>query len=208
MSDSPSVCLTVIVMGMVMGYEARSDEPSDLARHRETAKRITLAGLRSGHAYPLLSDLCATAPHRLAGSEGAARAVEWGRRALEKAGLDRVRLEPVTVPHWVRGPVESAAMIRENHGSTERVPLQVCALGGSVATPESGITAEVLAVQSFEELHAAGDKAKGKIIFFNRAFDRGLFRPFEAYGRAVGQRAHREPSRRRGQGGWPPWFDQ
>jgi len=58
-----------------------------------------------------------------------------------------------------------------------------------VGTPAAGITAEVLVVQSFEELRASGEKARGKIIFFNRAFDRSLFRPFAAYGGAVNQRA-------------------
>jgi hypothetical protein len=178
-----------IILLCVFAIPAARAQTSDVSRHKETAARITTTGLRTGQAYTLLSELCATAPHRLAGSEGAEKAVAWGRRALEKAGADGVKLEPVEVPHWVRGPVESAAIV-ENHGSpTARQPLRVCALGGSVATPEAGITAEVLTVQSFDELHAAGEKAKGKIIFFNRAFDKGLVHPFMAYGQSVGQRA-------------------
>jgi carboxypeptidase Q len=173
---------------MLVGVDARSDEPLGLSGYQETASRITQAGLRSGMAYSLLSELCATAPHRLSGSEGAKKAVEWGRRTLESSGLERVRLEPVTVPHWMRGSVEEASMILAGRGSIERVPIHICALGGSVGTPAAGITAEVLVVQSFEELRASGEKARGKIIFFNRGFDRSLFSPFAAYGRAVDQR--------------------
>jgi carboxypeptidase Q len=169
---------------VIVSLEARGDESPGLSGYLETASRITKAGLRSGKAYSLLSDLCATAPHRLSGSEGAKKAVEWGRRTFESLGLERVRLEPVMVPHWVRGPVEEASIILAG----ERVPLRVCALGGSVGTPAAGITAEVLVVQSFEELRASGEKARGKIIFFNRAFDRSLFSPFAAYGGAVNQR--------------------
>src|SRR6516164_29896 len=97
------LCASLTVSMVMTGFEARSDEPPGLSRYQETARRITQAGLRSGKAYPMLSDLCATAPHRLSGSEGAKKAVAWGRRTLESSGLERVRLEPVMVPHWVRG---------------------------------------------------------------------------------------------------------
>jgi Zn-dependent M28 family amino/carboxypeptidase len=179
-----------LTVGLLFSHsEARCDEPSGLSRHAEVARRITAAGLGTGQAHALLSDLCATAPHRLSGSEGAKKAVEWGRRTLKASGLTNVRLEPVMVPHWVRGSLEEASMVLTGaNGSVERVPLKVCALGGSVSTPAAGITAEVVAVQSFEELRALGEKARGKIIFFNRAFDRSLFSPFAAYGGAVGQR--------------------
>jgi Zn-dependent M28 family amino/carboxypeptidase len=68
-------------------------------------------------------------------------------------------------------------------------PLSMCALGGSIATPKGGITAEVIEVKSLEEARALGAKAKGKIIFFNRAFDATKFNSFEAYGGAVDQRS-------------------
>jgi carboxypeptidase Q len=43
-------------------------------------------------------------------------------------------------------------------------------LGGSIATPRSGITAPVLVVESFEELRARADEAKGKIVLFDAPF--------------------------------------
>jgi Zn-dependent M28 family amino/carboxypeptidase len=92
------------------------------------------------------------------------------------------RVEQVTVPRWERGTVEEARI----KGS--KSPLNVCALGGSIGTPPKGITAQVVEVKSFDELHALGDKAKGKIIFFNRPMDRSKITTFEAYGGAVNQR--------------------
>src|SRR6202011_704387 len=65
----------------------------------------------------------------------------------------------------------------------------VCALGGSVATPAEGITAEVLAVKNFDELKAMSrDKVAGKIVLFNYPFDKRIAaggRGGEAYGEAV-----------------------
>ena len=57
-----------------------------------------------------------------------------------------------------------------------------------VATSKGGITAEVVEVHNFDELKALGNAAKGKIVFFNRPFDRSLYHTFEQYGGAVNQR--------------------
>jgi len=43
-------------------------------------------------------------------------------------------------------------------------------------------------VRSFDELHRLGDKAKGKIVFYNRPMDRTQLSTFAAYGGAVDQR--------------------
>ncbi|NOT30719.1 MAG: hypothetical protein HOP15_09765, partial [Planctomycetes bacterium] len=68
-------------------------------------------GLAAPQGYALLSELCTRAPHRLAGSEGAARAVEWGREAMQRLGFENVRLEPVLVPHWERGTLEELVVV-------------------------------------------------------------------------------------------------
>ncbi len=187
---------------MLLSVDARSDEPLGLSSYQETASRITRAGLRSGMAYSLLSELCATAPHRLSGSEGAKKAVEWGRRTLESSGLERVRLEPVMVPHWVRGSVEEASMILAGRGSIERVPLHVCALGGSVGTPAEGITAEVLVVQSFEEL-VHRERRHEERSFSSTERSTGAF---SAHSQPTGEPSiseDREQSRRQEREAWP-----
>ena len=153
--------------------------------YSEIAQQITRTALAEGQAYRLLAELTALGP-RLSGSPQAAAAVEWSRQTMLKLGFANVRLQEVMVPHWVRGPIEEAAVINSTTMGT--VPLTVCALGGSIATPEMGLVAEVLEVKSFEELRALGKKAEGKIIFFNRPMDASKLNTFEAYGGAVNQR--------------------
>ena len=53
------------------------------------------------------------------------------------------------VPKWVRGPKEFA-LIETEPGVTFDV--DVCALGGSVATPSVGIKSNVIEVSAFEDL--------------------------------------------------------
>jgi Zn-dependent M28 family amino/carboxypeptidase len=67
--------------------------------------------------------------------------------------------------------------------------LNVCALGGSVATPEEGIQAEVIEVKGFDELRSLGENVRGKIVFFNRPMDPTKLNTFEAYAGAVDQRS-------------------
>jgi len=90
------------------------------------------------------------------------------------------------VPKWVRGAPEYAH-IETSPGNNISVP--VSALGGSIATPSIGISANVIEVKSFKELKDIGrDSVSGKIVFFNRPMDVTLINTFEAYGRSVNQR--------------------
>lgn len=139
-------------------------------------------GLTELGAFRMLEDLTANVGPRLSGSKGAEKAVAWCQKRLAAMGAENIRLIPCMVPHWERGPVEWAKM----NGSTK---LNICALGGSVATPKGGIEAEVIEVKSLKEAEALGSKAKGKIIFFNRGFDPALENTFAAYGGAVDQRS-------------------
>jgi len=149
------------------------------------ARQIVKEALGSNRAYEMLRDLCTTTGHRLSGSPGAAKAVEWTKKKMEELGFDSVWLEPLMVPRWVRGPVEEGYIF---FPSGKREELAITALGGSIGTPRQGITAEVVEVKSFGELQKLGEKAKGKIIFFNRPMDRSLVNTFAAYGGAVDQR--------------------
>lgn len=148
---------------------------------------LVSAGKADPQAYALLGELCTKAPHRLSGSEDAARAVEWGRATMQRLGLENVRLEPVLVPHWVRGTVEELEVVEPSAHAGERLP--ILALGGSLATPEGGITAPLMAVSDFDELHRRAEEARGKLVLFRRPMDRSKGEPFEAYGGAVNQRS-------------------
>jgi carboxypeptidase Q len=144
-----------------------------------------MAGLRGEKAFGFLEALTKTAGPRLTGSPGAAAAVEFMRKHIQELKLE-VWLEPVTVQHWVRGDIEEPKIIEP--GPMNPYPLSVTALGWSVATPASGISAPVIEAASFEELRRLGEKVRGKIVFFNKAMDRTYLDTFRAYGEAVSYR--------------------
>jgi hypothetical protein len=129
----------------------------------DAVARIIDEATTRGRSFVLLQHLTDRIGPRLSGSEGAAEAVRWTAQQLRADGFD-ARLEPVLVPHWVRGE-ETAALI----GPPERRVL-VTALGGSVPTPPEGITAEVVVADGVAGLQALGpERVKGRIVLFNRA---------------------------------------
>jgi carboxypeptidase Q len=153
---------------------------------------IKAAALNDDYAYRELEHLTENIGPRPTGSPQARVAADYVGEELRKLGLD-VRLQPVTVPHWVRG-AETAALVEYPAmvpGTTQKIVLT--ALGGSTSTPPDGLTAEVVTVNTFDELNALGrDKVAGKIVLFNEPFDKqkaaaGL--AFGAYEEAVRYRA-------------------
>jgi Zn-dependent M28 family amino/carboxypeptidase len=149
------------------------------------AGKLLRAGLGRPGAYGMLERLTSHAGHRLSGSAGADTAVELAKRLMEERGFSNVHLEQVMVPRWERGTTEKAFLVIPGKAN---IPMAVCALGGSIATPAGGITAGVVEVRSFDELEHLGTAASGKIVFFNRPMDPSLLNTFEAYERAVEQR--------------------
>jgi hypothetical protein len=122
----------------------------------------------------------------LSGSENSVKAIMWAKKKMEEDGFDKVWLQPVMVPHWVRGKVEQAEIVKSKLFKNRK--LNIATLGGSIGTGKSGISAEVLEVKNFDELKALRDKAKGKIIFMSRPLDPGIIQTFRGYGQAVDQR--------------------
>ncbi len=148
-------------------------------------KQIYNSALTNSKCYSWLDDLSNDIGSRLSGSIGAEKAVLYTKKQLEKLGLDRVYLQEVMVPHWVRGEKEEAYILDNN----KRISVPVCALGGSIGTSKSGITAEVIEVRSIKELSDLGaEKIKGKIVFYNRPMDNSQIESMHAYGGAVDQR--------------------
>lgn len=136
--------------------------------------------LTEGQSYEWLSHLSNKIGSRLSGSLGAERGVEYTKNELEALGLDKVWLQPVMVPKWVRGLPEYA-YFETGEGLTTQV--DICALGGSVETPNGGVKAKIIEVQSFEELASLGTAAiEGKIVFFNHPMQADLIHTMDAYG--------------------------
>ena len=147
----------------------------------QDADRLVTSALSNTRAYETLSHLTDEIGPRPSGSANAARAVQWTTEQFRAWGID-VHTEKVMVPHWVRGD-ERARLVSHN---SQKIVLT--ALGGSIATPAQGLTADVIEVNSYDELKQLGAKVKGKIVFYNNPMDLELVKArhsFEAYSRAV-----------------------
>jgi carboxypeptidase Q len=183
--------LSAALMSALLTESAAWPEEAPDAAMATALGRIRDAGLGDDWAYRRLADLCDKIGARMSGSRQADAAVEQIAAALRATGLN-VTLQPVKVPHWVRGE-ELAEMIEYPGRPTGVVQhLHLTTLGGSVATPAQGIAAEVLVVHSFDELRAHEAEARGKIVVFDVPFNETLAqngRAGTAYGQGVAYRA-------------------
>ncbi|MED6267004.1 hypothetical protein CHARACLAT_007758, partial [Characodon lateralis] len=153
------------------------DIAAEVGRYADLAKHIielAVFGAAQNRSYRRLADFADTVGNRVSGSQNLEMAIKYMHNAMTQDGLD-VHLEPVKIPHWVRGQ-ESAEMIMPRAKS-----LAILGLGSSVGTPPEGVKAEVLVVQSFEELKRRASEAAGRIVVFNQ--------PFISYGETVSYRA-------------------
>jgi hypothetical protein len=149
-------------------------------------KDIYKFSLTNSKCYSWLDYLSNDIGSRLSGSAGAEKAVEYTKIQLQNLGLDKVYLQEVMVPKWVRGEKEIAYVKVDG----KKIAFPICALGGSVATPKKGLWASIIEVKSLEELKLLGEeKVRGKIIFFNRPMNPEFIETFKAYGGCVDQRS-------------------
>lgn len=155
------------------------------AKDEQMLKDIYTMALTNSKSYAWLDDLSNKVGQRLSGSVGAEKGVIYTKQQLETLGLDRVYLQEVMVPKWVRGEKETAYILDKKN----KISVPICALGGSVATPKEGIKAEVIEVHSLKELETLGEaKIKGKIVFYNRPMEPENIDAFVSYGRCGDQR--------------------
>ncbi|SEB81381.1 M20/M25/M40 family metallo-hydrolase [Terriglobus roseus] len=132
------------------------------AKYKATADKILTAGMADDDGYKALTYLTDHIGNRITGSTRLNEATNWGAELMRRAGLQNVKVQPVMVPHWIRGN-ESAEIV----GPVKK-PLHMLGLGMSVGTPKGGITAPVVFFSDFKELDALGpDALKGKIALFN-----------------------------------------
>jgi carboxypeptidase Q len=159
-------------------------------------RRLFDSSLVQGQSWPMLEHLCKRIGHRLSGSKGAHEAVLYTRTQMIRYGFDSVWLQPVMVPVWVRGDKEKAYLLvsKRTPGGIvqqQQIPIEILALGGSVATPPGGVKAEVIEVGSLEELrNMEVAQVRGKVVFINQPFDPRPISTFESYGGCVGNRFH------------------
>ena len=155
-------------------------------------KRISDEILVNGRAYENLRHLTKKIGGRLAGSPGMVKAEQWGLKVMKESGADKAWMQECMVPHWVRGGEDMASF--NINGKEGYKKLDVVALGNSLGTGKTGITAEVLLVDSFDDLEKRKDEVKGKIVFYNYKFNDTYINTFLSY-RDAGQYRGQGPSR-------------
>lgn len=164
----------ITIAALIVAGTSPAGAQSLTVQYQKTADRIVAAALSDSAAWNRIAELTEKFGSRFSGSASLEQAIDWIVVKMKADGLDNVRGEPVMVPRWIRG-AESAQMM------TPRVQnLPMLGLGGSIATPAGGVTAEVMVVTSFDDLKTKAASAKGKIVLFNV--------PFTNYGATVAYR--------------------
>ena len=158
-------------LGQNPGATENRGTTSIMTKTQRDADAIREMARTSTYGYEQVRFLSNNIGPRLSGSRQAAAAVTYVAQQMRELGFD-VRLEPVTVRHWVRGR-EEAELVRypgQVEGTNQKI--LITTLGNTVATPEQGLTAPVLVIDSFEQLdELPADQVKDKIILFNHRFD-------------------------------------
>ncbi|XP_072535707.1 carboxypeptidase Q-like [Salminus brasiliensis] len=180
-------CLTLLILISAIqghckphGFEHKPLEEisKEILNYADIAQEIidlAVFGKAQNRSYERLATFTDTIGNRVSGSKNLDLAIQYMYNALKLDGLENVHLEPVKVPHWVRGEESAVMLLPRNH------TMSILGLGSSVGTPKGGIEAEVLVVESFEELKRRAKEAKGKIVVYNQ--------PFVSYGETVEYRA-------------------
>ena len=167
----PLVTFAALVLGS-LPIQAQAPVQAIAGQYKSVADRLIAAALADTDGYARLEFLTDHIGKRLSGSDSLTRATQWAAQAMRDAGLQNVTLQPVMVPHWVRG-AESASIT-----APITKPLHMLGLGMSVGTPPAGITAPVVVVPDFATLDRLGRSAiEGKIVVFNA--------PYKGYGQTV-----------------------
>ncbi len=174
--------ITAVAAISLLGACHRSQKPDEAL-----VREIFSEALSDTVPYGQLKTLCTRFEGRICGSPAADSAVVWAESLLRSMGLDTVWLQPLMVKRWDRGEKETGRVISAVTGEHS---VSVCALGWAEGTGREGVTAEVVEIDSREQLEQLGEAGiKGKIVFYNQPMDPTHYYTFDAYGEAVWQRA-------------------
>ena len=179
--------LWLILILSVISVTSRSFSIQDESKPKAVSDRLielVTQGAFRGVTYYRLAELCDTFGPRLCGNESLTKAINWVENAMKMEGLDNVHVEPVSIPHWVRGE-ERAQLIKPRNAK-----LTMLGLGTSIGTGPNGVQGPVLVVRSFDELDAKCNEARNKIVVINPQCDwvaqpvgcYSVFLPYITYG--------------------------
>ncbi|RKS97979.1 M20/M25/M40 family metallo-hydrolase [Chryseobacterium defluvii] len=161
---------SVLLLGMAVSGQAKEDSVQ--------FSKISLEILNNGKGYTELKDLTKNIGHRLSGSAAYEKSVQWAAQKLREAGADKVWLQEVMLPVWERG--KESLHIQTSNGKWKS--LKMLSLGNSEGTGGKDVSGEIIMVKSLEEYEQLpAEKVKGKIVFFNHAFNQGYVQTFLGY---------------------------
>ncbi len=123
--------------------------PPDDQNLVENATALRDAALQDEGAYALTETIVTEFGPRPAGGANLKRASHWAADEFKAMGFDKVSIESFPVRKWFHG--SDAAAVTAPYPQE----LVVTTLGGSVATPEGGLEAEIALFKTFEEMLAA-----------------------------------------------------
>jgi len=162
---------------------AQPAEPQPLERTvQRGVEKLIEAGLADDVGLQFVEDLTTEIGPRLAGSDAEARARDWAVVELKGLGFSNVRIEGFDIPFWSR--THERAEILSAGGQS----IAVTALGGSMPTPEGGVTGDLVRFTSMPALRAADPaRLEGKIVLL----DEGMTRTQDGSGYGVAVRKRR-----------------
>ncbi len=163
-----TISLLALLFGSIPGF---AQDDFNIEAHRTDAQKLIDAAMSDTTSFQDLTYFVDTFGHRLSGSKELERSIDWIMNKLESGQLENVHSQQVMVPHWIRGD-EHATLL-----SPRKKNLPMLGLGSSIGTPKKGIKAEVLVVESFDDLQNKADQANGKIVLYDV--------PFTSYGETV-----------------------
>lgn len=169
---------TLTLLGLTVFGQAKEDSIQ--------FAKISTEILNKGKAYNELRELTKNIGHRLSGSASYEKAVTWAEQKLRDAGADKVWLQEVMVPVWVRG--KESLHIKTSNGKWKS--LKMLSLGNSEGTGGKDVSGEIIMVRSMEEYDKLSpEQVKDKIVFFNYPFSQTYIETFRGYGDAAKYRS-------------------
>lgn len=148
------LCLPSSSLPVTNRIKILEDDPveSQVKAYTQVSKQIIdfiTKGKGKHQTYNRLAAMTDKFGNRQVGSETLENVIDYMLSELKADGLENVHGETVTdIPHWVRGQ-ESARLLEPRN-----YEMSILGLGSSVGTSPEGITAEVIVVHSFDELHS------------------------------------------------------
>jgi Zn-dependent M28 family amino/carboxypeptidase len=163
-------------------FASAQEAPALTADQARNVDRLIDTALKDNLAWDILESLTTEVGPRLGGSPAEARAREWGAAKLKSLGFKNVRIETYRMPYWARVSERAEIVLPFPQ------PLMVTALGRSKATPEGGVTGEVVRFSTLLDLQTAPETGlEGKIVFVDEPMART--QDGSGYGTAVAKRS-------------------